>query len=195
MIEGVRGENFHTVAGDLIHENVDTAGYQTTTEVLILRALPVWSQCHGLVGKCDIVEVVLKSALPMSSERNLSRDNITSLCPVEYKKGKRRKFDNDDVQLCAQAICLEEMFATRIASGAIFYDETKRRREVIFDCALRGLTLEIISQLRNVIRQQIVPRAVYKRSCRGCSLLNVCLPKLSSKETQLNQQITLLFEA
>ena len=103
-IEGLRGTNEHTVFGAIAHEQADVTGYETVKGVTLLRALPVWSERLGLSGRCDIVE----------------RHSDGSLVPVEFKKGRRRKFDNDDAQLCAQALCLEEMFGLDIPKGAIF---------------------------------------------------------------------------
>ena len=102
--------------GTIVHEQADIPGYETVKGVTLLRALPVWSERLGLNGKCDIVE----------------RHPDSSLVPVEFKKGKRRKFDNDDAQLCAQALCLEEMFGQDVPRGAIFHAKSKRRREVAF---------------------------------------------------------------
>ena len=98
QIEGVWADNEHTVISSLLHERADEPGYETDAGVTLLRALPLVSGRYGLTGRADIVEV---------------RED--GYIPVEYKKGKRRKFDNDDVQLCAQALCLEEMFACEVA--------------------------------------------------------------------------------
>ena len=123
-VEGVRSENKHTVLGDLVHEHADLPGYEVAKGVTLLRALPVWSERLGLSGKCNVVEVVPN---PKSEIRNPK-----SFVPVEYKKGKRRAFENDDAQLCAQAMCLEEMFGRPIGRGAVFHAASKRRREVEF---------------------------------------------------------------
>ena len=103
-IEGWWGENEHTVIGSLAHEHADLPGYEVARGVTLLRALPVWSERLGLSGKCDIVE----------------RHQNGSLVPVEYKKGRRRTFENDDAQLCAQALCLEEMFGAAVQNGGRF---------------------------------------------------------------------------
>lgn len=124
IVEGLWGENVHTLTGDLAHQHADLPGYEVAKGVTLLRALPVWSERLGLSGKCDIVE----------------RHADGALVPVEYKKGKRRVFDNDDTQLCAQALCLEQMFARPVERGAIFHAASKRRREVVFTEALRAIT-------------------------------------------------------
>ena len=125
VVEGWREANEHTVLGDIVHEHADLPGYEVAKGIKLLRALPVFSERLGLSGKCDIVE----------------QHSDDSLCPVEYKKGKRRQFENDDAQLCAQALCLEEMFKLPVERGAVFHAESKRRREVEFTPALRQSTL------------------------------------------------------
>ena len=164
VIEGVRGTNQHTVVGDSVHEQTDISGYETVKSVTLLRTLPVWSERLGLNGKCDIVE----------------RHPDGSLVPVEYKKGKRRKFDNDDAQLCAQAMCLEEMFGLEVPRGAIFHARSKRRREVEFTGDLRRLTEDAVEAVHRLIGENSVPRAVHKPQCSECSLFDYCLPEITS---------------
>src|SRR6266545_556072 len=141
-IEGHREENEHTIRGDIAHEHADLPGYEVTNGVTLLRALPVWSERLGLSGKCDIVEVHPAAAevtrlTPGKSEFRIPNSQMKSepphvgcyktLIPVEYKKGKRRQFENDDAQLCAQAFCLEEMFGVTVERGAVFHAASKRR--------------------------------------------------------------------
>ena len=170
-IEGTRGTNQHTVAGDSVHEQADVSGYETVKGVTLLRALPVWSDRLGLSGKCDVVE----------------RRPDGSLVPVEFKKGKRRKFDNDDAQLCAQALCLEEMFGRDIPHGAIFHAKSKRRREVEFTADLRRLTERAIEAMHRLIEEEAVPRAVHKPQCSECSLFESCMPEITSSPPTLAQ--------
>jgi len=115
----------------------------------------------------------------------------TSLAPVEYKKGKRRAFENDDAQLCAQALCLEEMFGLRVERGAVFHAASKRRREVEFTPALRKLTEDAIGELHQLVegfqmadlrlQMPALPAAVFRPACEECSLFEICLPKATSK--------------
>lgn len=177
-IEGWRGTNQHTVLGDNVHEQADVAGYETVRGVTLLRALPVWSERLRLNGKCDIVE----------------RHPDGSLVPVEFKKGRRRKFDNDDAQLCAQALCLEEMFGLAIPRGAIFHASSKRRREVAFDDDLRRLTEQAIEAVHRMIDEQTVPQAVHKPQCSECSLFNHCLPEITSAPPTLAQACKEVFD-
>jgi len=160
-IEGLRAENLHTVLGDLVHEHADLPGYEVAKGVTLLRALPVWSERLGLSGKCDVVE----------------RHADGALVPVEYKKGKRRAFENDDAQLCAQGLCLEEMLGQSVERGAVFHAASKRRREVLFTAELRALAERSVAELRRLVESQRVPVAVFKPACEGCSLFEICLPR------------------
>ena len=177
-IEGWRGTNEHTVVVDSFHEQADVSGYETVKGVTLLRALPVWSDRLGLNGKCDIVE----------------RHPDGSLVPVEFKKGKRRKFDNDDAQLCAQALCLEEMFGLDIPRGAIFHARSKRRREVEFTEDLRRLTEQAIEAMHRQIEEEVVPQAVHKPQCSECSLFDHCLPEITSVPPTLARAYRAVFD-
>jgi len=218
-IEGIFEENRHTILGDLAHEHADLPGYEVAKGVLLWRALPVWSERLGLSGKCDIVEVELGNVrAPPAAEGGApsafrSADTkkvfgevgnsasearavyMKSLRPVEYKKGKRRQFDNDDAQLCAQAICLEEMFAITIDHGAIFHAESKRRREVEFTRELRALVEHSVAELHRLVLAQRVPPAVYKPACEECSLFEICLPKATAEKTVVARLAESLFKA
>ena len=177
-IEGWRGTNDHTVLGDNVHDQADVSGYEIVKGVTLLRALPVWSDRLRLSGKCDIVE----------------RHPDGSLVPVEFKKGKRRKFDNDDAQLCAQALCLEEMFGRDILRGAIFHAKSKRRREVEFTENLRRLTEQAIAAMHRIIEEDAVPRAVHKPQCSECSLFDHCLPEITSVPPALARAYRAVFD-
>ncbi|MBU6409197.1 MAG: CRISPR-associated protein Cas4 [Verrucomicrobia bacterium] len=177
-IEGIRSENKHTVLGDIVHEHADLPGYQVAKGVTLLRALPVWSERLGLSGKCDVVE----------------RHADGALAPVEYKKGKRRAFENDDAQLCAQALCLEEMLGRRIDRGAVFHAASKRRREVEFTPELRALVERSLADLRGLLDSQHVPPAVFKPACEECSLFEICLPKAASEDSRAERLSRQLFQ-
>jgi CRISPR-associated exonuclease Cas4 len=167
VVEGWRSANRHTNRGDIVHEHSDLAGYEVAKGVTLLRALPVYSERLGLNGKCDIVE----------------RRGDGSLFPVEFKLGKRRQWENDDVQVCAQALCLEEMFRTSIPRGAIFHADSKRRREVDFTPDMRERTDAAIAGLHALLRSSAIPAARYKEgACEECSLFEICLPRLTDPE-------------
>ena len=170
-IEGLFTHNEHTVIGSRLHERADISGYETVRGVTLLRALPVWSDRLGLSGKCDVVE----------------RHADGSLVPVEYKKGRRRKFNNDDAQLCAQAFCLEEMFSREVPQGAIFHARSKRRREVEFTKELRRFTEEALEAVHQLIEEETVPQAVYKPQCSECSLFENYMPEITSSPPVIAQ--------
>lgn len=169
IVEGWRSANQHTERGDIVHEHSDLAGYEVVKGVTLLRALPVWSERLGLNGKCDIVE----------------RHSDGTLRPVEFKLGKRRQWENDDAQLCAQALCLEEMFQTSIARGAVFHADSKRRREVEFTAELRASTQAAVKELHALLESQRVPPAILKRACEECSLFEICLPQATGSPERL----------
>lgn len=171
QIEGLWADNEHTVIGSLLHERADEPGYETDGDAKLLRALPLYSMRYGLSGQADIVEV---------------RDN--GYVPVEYKKGRRRQFENDDVQLCAQALCLEEMFGATITTGFIYHAASKRRRQVAFDERLRAETIGTIAAVRRMLAEGCVPAAELKPRCDGCSLRGVCLPELSGAAASAARQ-------
>lgn len=178
-VDGVRSANAHTAKGDIVHEHADLPGYEAAKGVTLLRALPVWSDRLGLNGKCDIVE---------------QRADGT-IFPVEYKSGKRRQWDNDDVQLCAQALCLEEMLGNIIPAGAVFHANSKRRREVPFTPELRALTHQTITALHSLAAGSRVPPAAFKPACEHCSLFDICLPRATSDTKRAARLSAGLFEA
>lgn len=177
-VEGIFKENKHTVLGNLVHEHADLPGYEAAKGVTLLRALLVWSERLGLSGKCDVVE----------------RHADGSLVPIEYKKGKRRVFENDDAQLCAQALCLEEMFGRPIGRGAVFHAASKRRREVEFTPELRALVERSLDELRSLLNSQRVPTAIFKPACEECSLFEICLPKAVSEDSRAQRLTRQLFQ-
>jgi CRISPR-associated exonuclease Cas4 len=172
FVDGLRGTNEHTLLGDLAHVAVDTPGYEHRAGWELLRALPLFSDTLGLSGKADLVEI--------------RRDPVDAACiaearPVEYKKGRARRWSNDHVQLCAQAFCLEEMFGLRIPSGLIYHAASAKRDEVVFDPQLRDLTLDTLDALRATLARAAAPSAVLTPRCDGCSLRGVCLPEAAGR--------------
>ena len=196
-VEGWRSANQHTARGDIVHEHADLAGYDVVKGTTLLRALPVWSERLGLNGKCDIVEVM--GPMPdLKSEISDLRSSAVALRPVEFKLGKRRQWINDDAQLCAQALCLEEMFGTTIQRGAVFHADSKRRRDVEFTSDLRESTTRAITELHALLNPQPstlnpqLPPAIYKPACEECSLFDICLSKatgLDSRAARLSRDL------
>lgn len=178
VVEGWRSSNEHTNRGDIVHEHSDLAGYDVVKGVTLLRALPVWSERLGLNGKCDIVE----------------RRDDGALLPVEFKLGKRRQWENDDAQLGAQALCLEEMFKVSILRGAVFHADSKRRREVEFTSELRLRTEQAITSLHRLLADQVVPSAEFKPACEECSLFDICQPKIVESAGRMDRLARQLFQ-
>ena len=206
-VEGYREENMHTVLGDAAHEHADLPGYEVAKGVLVWRALPVFSDRLGLSGKCDIVEASfpsppasrssiphLPSAISHLPTPNSQLPAPSSLVPVEYKKGKRRQFENDDAQLCAQGLCLEEMFGISVERGAVFHAASKRRRDVVFTTELRASTEQAIAELHQLAGSGTVPPAEYRPACTECSLFEICLPKATGGDARIEREARRLYE-
>ena len=191
-LEGIFKDNQHTVRGDIVHEHADLPGYEVAKGVAVLRALPVWSERLGLSGKCDVVET--RPDLDPRSHPMGGGGAYQSLAPVEYKKGKRRAFENDDAQLCAQGLCLEEMFGVTVERGAVFHAASKRRREVEFTPELRQRTEAAIAGLHRLVAAGSVPAAGFKPACEECSLYQVCLPQVTCRPAGLERAGQELFE-
>lgn len=163
-LEGLHGENAYLLEGTFLHERVDTPGVESRPGVRVTRALPLFSKRLGLVGKADVVEFHRKAG---GSEVPL---------PVDYKRGPRRRWDNDDAQLCAQGLCLEEMLGVSVPRGAVFHAASKRRREVVFTPELRALTERTVEQVRAMLEAGRVPLPKLMPRCDGCSLRELCFP-------------------
>jgi len=167
-IEQLWSENLFTAEGRIMHDKVDTANKESRRNVRIEYGVPMRSLRLGLIGKADVVEFH-------------KHGDMWIPFPVEYKRGKPKMDDCDKVQLCAQAICLEEMLNIEIREGALFYGQTRRREDVVFDKTLRMETEDTAKKVHELIESGITPRAEYSKKCKLCSLLNICLPKANSK--------------
>jgi CRISPR-associated exonuclease Cas4 len=164
-VEQLWEENSLTVHGRHLHERADSGKTESRGGVRIVRSLPLRSMRWGLIGKADIVEFRAEEA----GERCF---------PVEYKRGKPKGHDADRVQLCAQALCLEEMLGRPVLAGALFYGKTRRRLDVPFDPPLRALTELTIGRLHELIASRRTPRPVYEKAkCERCSLIHLCMPR------------------
>ncbi len=182
-IENVWVDNAHTVSGTLSHERADRpVTWANTTGVREVHAMWLRSDQLRLVGKADVVEFHPQTNGPEVP------------FPVEYKRGKRKKWDNDDVQLCAQAICLEEMLGVEVPCGAIFHIQSKRRREVAFTPALRAKTLATAQRLHVLLASGITPPPVLKPQCQGCSVHDICLPSALIEEQRIRTYLDELLQ-
>lgn len=157
-------ENVHTLRGQAVHRTVDTPGLETLAGRRVERALPLWHDELGLIGKSDVVEF----------------DVASKPYPVEYKHGSRHKAAAiaacDDIQLTAQAMCLESMTGNVVAEGAIYYAKSKKRRAVPITEALRSQVRETTAAVRDMLRSGQMPSPVSDMRCRECSLQDICQP-------------------
>lgn len=176
-IEQIWTENLFTAEGRIMHEKADTANRESRGKVRIDYGVPLRSLKLGLIGKADVVEF------------HKMDDGMWQPFPVEYKRGKPKMDNCDRVQLCAQAICLEEMLNVEIKKGALFYGQTRRREDVVFDTALRQETEETARKVHELIKSGITPKAEYSKKCERCSLLEVCMPKTCGKARSVSKYL------
>lgn len=162
-VENLWDENYLTASGRLLHERVDRVGQETRGDVRLVTSLRIASRVLGISGVADMVEMPLAPGRPPY--------------PVEYKRGKPKSHRADEVQLCAQALCLEEMLGVAIPEGALFYGEPRRRTVVAFDDALRALTRDTAAAVHRLIRAGTIPAAEYGSQCKACSLFDLCQPQ------------------
>lgn len=167
-IEQIWSENVFTAEGRIMHEKVDTANREVRGKVRVEYGVPLRSLRLGLIGKADVVEFH-------------KQGDAWIPFPVEYKRGKPKPDNCDKVQLCAQAMCLEEMMNIQVPEGALFYGAIRRRHDVIFDTALRKETEDTAAKLRELIASGVTPPPVYSAKCKKCSLLELCIPQASKK--------------
>ena len=164
-IEQVFADNLYTLRGQAVHRQVDEPGVDTRAGLRAERALPVWSDRLRLIGKCDVVE--------------FEADGTPY--PVEYKVGSRAKAAwiaaCDDLQLAAQALCLEEMTGKTVPAGALFYAKSKRRREVSIDAELRRRVEAATLDVRKLLDAAVLPASTFDERCAKCSLAEICQPQ------------------
>ena len=175
-VEQTFDENVFTVRGTLSHERVDSGVSTAPRGVRQMRSVPIWSDQHGLIGKADLVEFHPHGPLP-----------------VEYKLGTIAG-GHAAVQLCAQAICLEEMLDVPVREGALYSHATKRRVPVQIDQELRNRTIAVISQVRKLIAKQQLPAPANDARCPNCSLINACLPTVVGEPPRIRGYQGALFK-
>ena len=168
-------DNLRTVEGDLFHHRAhDEQARERRGDILILRGLSVASSTLGLSGKCDVVEFHADpGGVPLRGE-----DGLWVPFPIEYKRGAPKPHRADELQLCAQAMCLEEMLCCAVPEGALFYGETRRRTLVPFSAELRDEVRAMLDEMHQLYRRGHTPRVRRSKSCNACSLQELCLPTL-----------------
>jgi CRISPR-associated exonuclease Cas4 len=175
-VEQTFDENLYTLRGRAVHKRVDEPVVEEQADIRIERALPLWSKSLGLVGKGDVVE--FHDEMPY---------------PVEYKHGPHREQEHDDLQLCAQALCLEEMTGRPVPRGAIYHHSSRKRREVEFTVALRVRVVEVTGAIRAMLQAKRLPPPVNDHRCTHCSLRESCMPTVIDEGTRASAIVRDLF--
>lgn len=169
-------ENFLTVSGNIMHEKAhQTDIREKRKDMIITRGMSICSRTLGISGNCDVVEFHKdENGIPIQNYEGLYQP-----VPVEYKKGRPKEHDADVLQLCAQAMCLEEMLACEVSKGYLYYGETKRRLEILFDKELRERVTKAFAEMHELYKRSHTPKVRTSKSCKACSLAELCLPKLN----------------
>ncbi len=169
-------ENVFTLRGSIAHERVDQGSTSTQDGVRVERAVALWSDELSLVGRADVVEFHGETPFP-----------------VEYKVGRRKPDRHADLQVCAQAMCLEEMLGTPVPTGAVYHVASRQRREVIFTSELRERVRRTIAAIRAVDAQASLPSPVADNRCPPCSLIDACMPKVGAERERLQRHYANIF--
>jgi len=177
-VEQTWTESGRTAEGRIMHERVHDESRESRRDVRIDYGVSLRSLRLGLIGKADVVEF------------HRQTDGAWRPFPVEYKRGKPKADDCDKVQLCAQAICLEEMLSVAIPEGALFYGQTRHRFDVVFDEDLRRKTEETARKAHDLVASGRTPPPVYEKRCESCSLIAECLPKTIQKRRSVKNYLT-----
>jgi CRISPR-associated exonuclease Cas4 len=182
-IEQAWAENLLTAEGKIMHDKVHEGGSESRGDIRVEYAMPLRSLRLGLIAKADVVE--------FHRVNNPEDGQVLNWVPfpVEYKHGKPKKDNSDMVQLCGQAMCLEEMLDVRIGQGALFYGAIRRREDVVFDDELRQFTIGVAMEFHELIASGVTPKAVYSKKCDNCSMYELCLPKTVGKGRRIENYL------
>jgi len=197
FIERLWDENLFTVEGRHLHERTHETKTEVRGDLRIARGLRIKSLRLGLSGMADVVEF---HRLPDGPEEDSMTDEPSGVrlesvdglwrpFPVEYKRGRLRNEKGYEIQLCAQALCLEEMLHTTIKAGALYYGKTGRRLDVAFDRKLRAQMERAAAHLHELIEGEETPRARFDKKCEKCSLLHLCMPKATSSQRNVSRYL------
>lgn len=177
--EQIFDENEFTLRGQRAHRRVDSGEITEENGLRVVRSLPLYSSRYGLTGKADVVEF-LEDGTPY---------------PVEYKHGRRQKKSHDDIQLAAQALCLEEMTGKMVPKGAVYHHKTHRRRELVITPALKQQVIETADKIRSMINSGKLPSPVSDAAlCRACSLKEACQPEMAADVRRIKGLKKTLFQ-
>jgi CRISPR-associated exonuclease Cas4 len=164
-------DNQYTLEGTGLHDRVHTLGSGQREDTWQVRAIWLKSDTYGLVGKADLIE-----------EQN------GQLFPVEYKRGHKGDFDNDALQVCAQALCLEDMTGQPVTQGYVYYAQTHQRQPIAIDDELRSQAIATLQSIQTLFQTGQMPLAIYTPRCRGCSLYECCLPQAAKKVSRYREE-------
>ncbi len=183
-------ENALTAEGRIMHKRADDPFFtETRNGFITARSVPIASYRLGLSGVCDVVEFTASS----DGVKLPNRDGLYLAAPVEYKRGKEKHDHSDETQLCAQAMCLEEMLSVVIPKGYLYYGETRHRIEIELTAELRTLVKDMAGEMHNYFSRGYTPKVKLSKACHSCSLADICLPELQGKtmtaSKYINQQI------
>ena len=173
-------ENVRTVEGKLLHEKAhDVSSAEKRGDLIISRAMPVYSRALGISGECDIVEFHrTENGIHLTG-----REGLFEVIPIEYKRGIPKENDIDILQLTAQSFCLEEMLCCQVSYGYLFYGETRRRKKIEFGEEIRRKTKDMFLEMHQYYDRRYTPRVKRSKSCNACSLKDICLPALGANKS------------
>jgi len=190
-IEARWQENYLTAQGRMLHEKTHAGGTETRPGLRVARGLRIHSFRLGLIGQADVVEFrPARTGIELEGAGGLWQP-----FPVEHKRGRAKPDNCDRVQLCAQAICLEEMLQVHVPAGAIFYGRPRRREKVEFGEQLRNETRSAAARLHEMYDSRRIPKAEYGSKCKSCSLYTLCMPKITSVEKDIEYYLSKAKEA
>ena len=179
-------ENVRTLEGRLLHKRVDDPFFtEKRPGVIISRAMPIVSYRLGLYGVCDVVEF---RSSPEGIRLHGREGNFLPM-PVEYKRGEPKPDQRDEVQLCAQAICLEEMLSVKIPTACLFYAKTRKRQKIVMSEELRSVVRGMSVEMHEYYDRGYTPRVKPRKGCRYCSFKEICLPMLTNKTVSAQEYI------
>ena len=176
-------ENLRTIEGEILHEKThNNSVKEKRGDLIVSRGMAIFSRTLGITGTCDVVELHKSS----DGVNIFGRDGTYKPVPVEYKRGKPKDDESDVLQLCAQAICLEEMLLCAIPEAFLFYGETKRRLKIILDDVLRERVKTVFKEMHELYDRRYTPKVKISKSCKACSLAELCMPRLCKNPSALD---------
>lgn len=176
-------ENLRTVEGGILHEKThDNTIKEKRGDLIVTRGMAIFSRSLGITGVCDVVELHKAN----DGVNIFGREGTYKPIPIEYKRGKPKDDNSDILQLCAQAICLEEMLLCEIPEAFLFYGETKRRLKITLEEGLRQQVKTIVKEMHELYDRRYTPKVKPSKSCKACSLTEICMPRLCKNISAIN---------